>query len=122
MLESLEAQHGLLIERARGIQSFSHLTFQEYFTAKEILTNSNPQALETGLKHLVNRVTEKRWREVLLLTNSILPNADYLLQLIKQHIDDLIVQDKHLQTFLNWLSQKSLAVNVPYKVVAVRAF
>jgi predicted NACHT family NTPase len=36
VLKSIEAQHGLLVERARGIYSFSHLTFQEYFTAKQI--------------------------------------------------------------------------------------
>ena len=28
VLKSIEAQHGLLVERARGIYSFSHLTFQ----------------------------------------------------------------------------------------------
>ncbi|MEM7773736.1 MAG: NACHT domain-containing protein, partial [Cyanobacteria bacterium P01_A01_bin.37] len=33
VLKAIEAQHGLLVERARGIYSFSHLTFQEYFTA-----------------------------------------------------------------------------------------
>ncbi|MFB2835361.1 NACHT domain-containing protein [Floridanema evergladense] len=35
VLKSIETQHGLLVERARGIYSFSHLTFQEYFTAPE---------------------------------------------------------------------------------------
>ena len=122
VLKSLEAQHGLLVERAREIYSFSHLTFQEYFTAKEIVTTSSPQALEMALKQLVTRITEKRWREVFLLTTSMLPKADYLLQLIKRQIDDLIVHDKHLQNFLTWLTQKSRAVTVPYKVVAVRAF
>ena len=121
VLKSLEAQHGILVERAREIYSFSHLTFQEYFTAKEIVTTSSPQALEMALKQLASRITEKRWREVFLLTTSMLPKADYLLQLIKRQIDDLI-HDKHLQNFLTWLSQKSRAITVPYKVVAVRAF
>ena len=31
VLRSIEAQHGLLVERAKGIYSFSHLTFHEYF-------------------------------------------------------------------------------------------
>ena len=34
VLKSIEAQHGLLVERARGIYSFSHLTFHEYSTAR----------------------------------------------------------------------------------------
>ena len=71
VLKSLEADHGLLVERARGIYSFSHVTFQEYFMAREIVANSDPQALETALKHLVSHITEKRWREVFLLTTSI---------------------------------------------------
>jgi predicted NACHT family NTPase len=41
VLKAIEAQHGLLVERARGIYSFSHLTFQEYFTAREIVNNSD---------------------------------------------------------------------------------
>jgi energy-coupling factor transporter ATP-binding protein EcfA2 len=37
VLKSIESQHGLLTERAADIYSFSHLTFHEYFTAKNIL-------------------------------------------------------------------------------------
>jgi predicted NACHT family NTPase len=36
VLKSIEWQHGLLVERSRRIYSFSHLTFQEYFTARHI--------------------------------------------------------------------------------------
>jgi predicted NACHT family NTPase len=48
VLKSIEAQHGLLVERAKGIYSFSHLTFQEYFAAREIVVNS---ALENLVEH-----------------------------------------------------------------------
>jgi predicted NACHT family NTPase len=71
VLKSIEAQHGLLVERARGIYSFSHLTFQEYFTAKYFVESSEPQALE----NLSSHITEKRWREVFLLTTEMLPNV-----------------------------------------------
>ncbi|NMF56697.1 NACHT domain-containing protein [Pseudanabaena yagii] len=37
VLKTIEHHHGLLVERARNIYSFSHLTFQEYFTAREIV-------------------------------------------------------------------------------------
>ncbi len=122
VLKSIEAQHGLLVERARGIYSFSHLTFHEYFAAKEIVASSDPQALEAALKQLTSRITDKRWREVFLLSVGMLGNADYLLQLMKQQIDLLLAQDKHLQAFLNWLSQKCCAVSTPYKKATVRAF
>src|SRR6185295_19034010 len=45
ILKALEAQHGLFVERAKGIYSFSHLTFQEYFTAKYLVDNSSRGAL-----------------------------------------------------------------------------
>jgi predicted NACHT family NTPase len=41
VLKSIEAQHGLFVERARGIYSFSHLTFHEYFTARKIVSSAN---------------------------------------------------------------------------------
>ena len=122
VLKSIEAQHGLLVERARGIYSFSHLTFHEYFAAKEIVAGSDPQALEIALKQLTSRITDKRWREVFLLSVGMLRNADYLLQLMKQQIDLLIAQDKHLQAFLSWVSKKSRDITAQYRLVIVRAF
>ena len=122
VLKSIEAQHGLLVERARGIYSFSHLTFQEYFTARKIVTSSDPQALEKALQCLVNHITEKSWREVFLLAVGMLQPADYLLGLMKQQVDALVATDEKLQQFLMWVSEKSSAVEVPYKPAAVRAF
>ncbi len=36
ILKAIESQHGIFVERAQGIYSFSHLTFQEYYAAKYI--------------------------------------------------------------------------------------
>jgi predicted NACHT family NTPase len=118
VLKAIEAQHGLLVERARGIYSFSHLTFQEYFTAREIVNNSEPQAMEKLVSHL----TEKRWREVLLLAVGMLQKADDLLLSIKQQVDGLVAEDEQLQQFLLWVNEKSLSVDFPYKPAAVRFF
>lgn len=122
VVKSIEAQHGLLVERARGLYSFSHLCFQEYFTAKEIVSSSNPQVLETTLRELVNNITEKRWREVFLLTVGMLRNADYLLLMMKEKIDRLIADSKNLQDFLTWINQKSQAVSSRHKLNNIRAF
>lgn len=122
VIKSIEMQHGLLVERARGIYSFSHLTFQEYFTAREIVISGDPQALETALKQLASRITEKRWREVFLLTVGMLRNANYTLQLMKHQTDQLLAPNPHLQAFLTWAQQKSCTVDAPYKPAVVRAF
>ncbi|MEP6487206.1 NACHT domain-containing NTPase [Microcoleus vaginatus GB2-A3] len=118
VLKAIEAQHGLLVERARGIYSFSHLTFQEYFTAIKIVNNSDSQALEKLVSHL----TEKRWREVLFLAVGMLQKADDFLRLMKQQVDGLVAEDEQLQQFLLWVNQKSLSVDFPYKPAAVRFF
>jgi predicted NACHT family NTPase len=114
-LKSIEAQHGLLVERAKGIYSFSHLTFQEYFTAKQIVN-------EADYERLVTHLTEKRWREVFLLTANIMPKADRLLLVMKQSVDAIVAVDDTLQRLLQWLSQKSNSIKVSYKPGAVRAF
>jgi len=122
VLKSIEAQHGLLVERARGIYSFSHLTFHEYFTARDIVSSSDPLKLEMALKHLVGHLNEKRWREVFLSTVSMLRNANLLLQLMKQRIDALIPQDEQIEAFLTWASRKAHAATAPYKPATIRAF
>ncbi|MEG4989176.1 NACHT domain-containing NTPase [Microcoleus sp. BR0-C5] len=118
VLKAIEAQHGLLVERARGIYSFSHLTFQEYFTAKAIVDNYEAHSLEK----LVIHITDKRWREVLLLAVGMLQKADDFLLLMKQQVDGLVAEDEQLQQFLVWVRNKSISVNEPYKISAIRAF
>ena len=105
VLKSIEAQHGLLVERAQKIYSFSHLTFQEYFTARAIV-NSGINAVEI----LANHITDKRWHEVFLLVAEMLQPADDILCLMKQKIDAIVTSDEKLQQFLAWVSQKSLEV------------
>ncbi|MEH2079642.1 MAG: NACHT domain-containing NTPase [Nostoc sp.] len=114
-LKSIEAQHGLLVERAKGIYSFSHLTFQEYFAAREIVANS-------AWENLVEHITEIRWQEVFLLTVGMMRKADDLLRLMKQKIDAIVEADEKLQQFLWRVHQKSLSVKSIHKPAAVRAF
>ncbi|MEH2412645.1 NACHT domain-containing protein [Nostoc sp.] len=118
VMKAIEVQNGLLVERARGIYSFSHLTFQEYFTARKIVESYPNYALN----NLVSHITEKHWYQVFLLTVSMLPNANEILQLIKQKIDLLVAGDERLQYFLTWLHQKSSSVSTRYKAAGVRAF
>jgi predicted NACHT family NTPase len=120
ILKSIEAQHGLLVERARGIYSFSHLTFQEYFAAKWV-TRSTPE-LTQSLTDLSARILENRYREVFLLSTCMLPEADNLLLSVKRQIDLLITQDTDLQNFLVWLVEKARSVEVSYSAGVVRSF
>lgn len=120
VLKSIEAQHGLLVERARGIYSFSHLTLQEYFTAKQI-TCPTPQ-LPIALKNLATHCQDKRYREVFFLVVEMLPEADDFVRFFKSQVDQLIADDPLLQKFLVWVSAKAQAVKVKYELEAVRAY
>ena len=122
VLKSIEAQHGLLVERANGIYSFSHLTFHEYFTAYKIVDTSEPKKLEEGLKRLASHITENRWLEVFLLSLEKLKNASYLMILIKEEIDSIVVHDKKLQQILEQIKLSSEKIQCPYKPPALRAF
>jgi predicted NACHT family NTPase len=123
VLDIFEAHHGLLIERAQKIYSFSHLTFQEYFTARKIATSCNPYSSEDEtLQKLAQRVTEKHWREVFLLVAEILPSADRLLLCMKHQIDTLLEKDDTLQKFLTWSMEQAALNHAPYKTSAIRAF
>ncbi|MEH1856638.1 MAG: NACHT domain-containing NTPase [Nostoc sp.] len=120
VLRSIEHHHGLVVARAKGIYSFSHLTFHEYFTAREFVVVR--QSSKEALQNLVSHITDKRWREVFLLAVGMSPNADRLLLLSKEKIDLIVTDNQTLQKFLLWVKEKSLSVKFSYKAAAVRAF
>jgi predicted NACHT family NTPase len=95
VLNSIAAQHGLLVERARGIYSFSHLTFHEYFTARWFMKKA-----DGDFGALISHVTDKQWREVFLLTVGMLQSADKLVLGMKREINSLLAQDEKLQELL----------------------
>jgi predicted NACHT family NTPase len=110
VLRSIEANHGLLVTRAKGIYSFSHLTFQEYFATRKLTLNPTTETL----RELVSHLTEKRWREVILLAVEMLEDATELMQLMKQAVDQLLAEDERLQEYLQWLKAKANSVEREY--------
>ena len=105
VLKSIQSQHGLLVERAKKIFSFSHLTFHEYFTARQIASQG-----KEALPNLVSHLTEPRWREVFLLVFEIISNtdhADYLVRLMKQTVDELVKNYPSIQILLSWAKNKA---------------
>jgi predicted NACHT family NTPase len=115
VLEALEAQHGVLVERAQHIYSFSHLTFQEYLVAKWFVEH-------TDWSGLISHITDKRWREVFLSAVSMMQSADELLRLIKQKIDSVLSIDEKLQQFLAYVNQKAVSSQITAQLTRLRAF
>lgn len=119
VLKSIEAQHGIFVERARQIHSFAHLTFQEYYTAKYIVDN----AAYGTLKGLINtHLSDDKWREVFLLTASLLDQADTFFELFIDQLNQLIANDKKLVSLLTWANNKAMDVPSIHKPAALRSW
>ncbi len=101
VLREIQTQQGILVERAREVLSFSHLTFQEFLTAQHIADNTAIVPLVTT--HLLDR----RWREVFQLVAGLMRvRADDLLLHIHQQITTQTVpQTPRLQHLLKWAHQ-----------------
>ncbi|BAZ45111.1 hypothetical protein NIES4102_21280 [Chondrocystis sp. NIES-4102] len=112
VLKEIELQHGIIVERVQGVFSFSCLTFQEYFIARKIALYEHLQSLSV-LKSLVTHISDPRWREVFILTVTMLRSADRLISLMKQEIDNLVASDAYVQEFLTWASQTYLVTLQP---------
>ena len=79
VLDAIEVQQGILVERAENVYSFSHLTIQEFLTAQYI--EDDQQQLD---KLIVNHLVNDRWREVFLLVAGLKRSADKLLLTIEK--------------------------------------
>ncbi len=151
-LNFIEAQHGLIVERAKGIYSFSHLTFHEYFVATRIVSliprqideelqddeadkKLNPSEYlqnEQELQKLVKHLTKPRWREIFLLVTEILPDAEKLARLMKEKTDEILASNHKLQEYLIKVKAKSQSLLDLFEIMdnvdnnkfaaAVRAF
>jgi predicted NACHT family NTPase len=115
VLKSIEVQHGVLVARAEGIYSFSHLTLQEYLTAQYIDDHRQIEKLVT--EHL----TDRRWQEVFLLVAGLMRGgADDLLLLMEKEAQKYINTPK-LQALLRWAEQVTAGSESNLKPVAKRA-
>jgi len=87
VLKGIEAQHGIFLERAKKVYSFSHLTFQEYFTAKYIINN----AAGGTLGELVEASNDDiRWDEVTVLVAEMLMDAQTFLEAYAHRTSEMI--------------------------------
>jgi len=118
IIKAIESQHGLFVERAKGIYSFSHLTFQEYLAARELVYNGKSETLA----FLATKITDRRWHDILRLAVGMMRSSDELLLLLKNECDRLLTDDPQLQNLLLWVKQKAEASQVNDRLQSARAF
>ena len=119
VLKTIEIEQGILVERARDVYSFSHLTLQEYLTAQYIYDND---LIEEAVK---NYVTETRWQEVFLLVAGLMRGkADKLLLAMEKEAHNYLKTPlgQKLVPILQWADEMTKdSVDSPIKPVGIRA-
>lgn len=117
VLQSIEAHHGIFVERAKGIYSFAHLTFQEYFTAKYIVDNASNGSLE---KLVAEHLYDHKWEEVFLLVAGMLADADELLLLMLKK-NNTLKKDPDVKIMLKLVEEALLPTEKSSKLIQGRA-
>jgi hypothetical protein len=125
VLKTIELEQGILVEQASDVYSFSHLTLQEYLTARYIVEND---LYENIVK---NYLTETRWHEVFLLISGLLRGkinqlfkADHLLLAMEKEANHYLKTSlgKKLVPILQWADEMTKdSPDSPIKPIGRRA-
>jgi len=103
ILQEVQVQQGILVEQSRNAYSFSHLTFQEYLTAKFIVDNQ--KTVQVVRDHLI----DERWREVFLLIAGLVPGkrgVDELL-IVMEEISKSVLMSDGVQDLVQWVHSEA---------------
>lgn len=104
VLKAIAVQQGILVERAEGVYSFSHLTLQEYLTAQYI-------ADKNKIRALCKQVTNRRWKEVFLLVAGLARGrADELFLLMEKEAQAFLEMpggQQYLVPLLQWAERET---------------
>lgn len=110
VLKAIEVQQGILVERATGTYSFSHLTLQEYLTAEYLNEHRELAPFVDGY------LADPRWREVFLLVSGLMYHrgADELLSHMEKAAQNMI-RNPRPQALLMWAHQNTAGSAGPDK-------
>jgi hypothetical protein len=102
ILEAIEIQQGLIVRRAQDTYSFSHLTIQEYLTAKQLWHDPNRPWEAVVQKHLF----DYRWTVVFELMAGM-GKSDELFQAMaasaRRQLDDVILHSRSIAHIMQWV-------------------
>ncbi len=139
ILDAILVDPGLFIERASGIYTFFHLTFQEYLTANHIAGNTPSIQYPVGqnlydgqwekvlsltgpIHDLVDKhLYDWQWRKVFLFTAGLMSEVDGLLLAMEAEAFEYI--DFHeLERLLRWAENITDVPNDQYNKITRRLF
>ncbi|HEX8437629.1 hypothetical protein [Archangium sp.] len=115
VLNAIEVQQGLIVQRAQDAWSFSHLTLQEYLTA--VWYESKQHFDELIAQHLLN----VRWREVFILLAGTVDKADILLNRMLVFAEKLLAGFPRAIQLLKWANERVVATKDSEQELARRS-
>ncbi len=124
VLDSMAERHGLFVQQTPRLYSLPHLSFQEYFTARDIKENIQHSSLDRLLDH----VGEDQWREIFLLTASSLRRKDAanFFDLFVTRLDRTVANILPIQQHLGWAQWKAemavVHMKPAYRLISLRAW
>lgn len=129
MLNSIEVNQGIFSKMSSEVYSFSHLTFQEYFTAKYIVSKMDISSIKGFLDE---NLFKDKWREVIAIISGLMPIGDEYIQYFQRSINELKVNDKKLIRLLsiaesiNDISSASIlerliSIYITVKLIAIKS-
>ena len=107
ILPKLVTQHGILMRRGHRTYAFAHLTFQEYYTAKHIVSNTDTGMLDNLMKH----VTDQRWHEVFLLTASLHDDSKSFFTSMQKNSHKILTINPYNMQIQAWAQKKALEIS-----------
>jgi adenylate kinase family enzyme len=120
VLREIGKQHGILVERAHNIYSFSHLVFQEYYTARYIAAHSECDKLIADL--LNKHVDDPYWTEVIVIIARLLDKKSYFFNNFLWSLSNFIKDDSYLVSLWEWADSKASGVSVACNIAAIRSY
>lgn len=120
ILDSIEEKHGLLIQRGKEVYSFSHLTFQEYLTARKIVNATSNDIKSEYLKQI--DFTKAAHREVVMLLVEMSSDCRPILNEVKKYLDKLLESTPKLIKLLEMINHKVQPMNLDILPSALRGF
>lgn len=115
ILDAILVDPGLFVERANGIYSFFHLTFQEYLTANHFVKTRSIQNLVS------NHLHDDRYREISLFTAELMHTVDDLLMIMETEAAKCI-NTNGLKILFRWAKRITNSSDNRYDRIAKQIF
>jgi hypothetical protein len=100
LLDHVESQHGLIIQRAKEQYSFAHLTIQEFLAARSI-AQGHPSRRLADIAN--QKLFDQRWREVLVFCAGLLQDGTQFLEMLVAASAQPLSKQDELVSFLSQL-------------------